>query len=102
MEPLLDIVEGLVVSHVIDNDDAMSSSVVGRGDGAETLLPRSIPDLEFDRLTVELDCADFLRRRKGRSEKKFVSMIEFQIIIWIEDHRPRFICVRQQTFSLRA
>ena len=62
MEPLLDIVEGLVVSHVIDNDDAMSSSVVGRGDGAETLLPRSIPDLEFDRLTVELDCADFLRR----------------------------------------
>ena len=45
MEPLLDIVEGLVVRHVINDDDAMSSSVIGRGDGAETLLPRSIPDL---------------------------------------------------------
>jgi hypothetical protein len=45
MEPLLDIIEGLVVCYVIDYDDAMSSSVVGRGDGAETFLPRSIPDL---------------------------------------------------------
>ena len=64
MEPLLDIVEGLVVSHVVNNDDAMSSSVVGRGDSAETFLPRSIPDLELDRFTVELNRADFLRRRK--------------------------------------
>jgi hypothetical protein len=79
MEPLLDIVEGFIVSHVIDNDDAMSSSVVGRGDGAETLLPRSIPDLELDCLTVELDRADFLQRRKKVTrEKKVVSVNDFQ------------------------
>lgn len=60
MEPLLDIIEGLVVCHVIDYDDAMSSSVVGRGDGTEALLPRSIPDLELDCLTVKLDGANFL------------------------------------------
>lgn len=69
MEPLLDIVEGLIVSHVIDNDDAVSSSVVGRRDGAETFLPRSIPDLKLDCLTIKLDSANFLWKYEGNGEK---------------------------------
>ena len=61
MEPLLDIIERLVVCHVIDYDDAVRSSVVGGGDGTETFLPRSIPDLKLDCLTIKLDSANLLR-----------------------------------------
>jgi hypothetical protein len=60
MEPLLDIIEGFIVSHIIDDNDTVSTSVVGRGNGAETLLSSSIPNLELDCLAVKLNCADFL------------------------------------------
>jgi hypothetical protein len=43
MEPLLDVVEGLEISHVIDNDDSVSSSVVTTCDGSKSLLSSSIP-----------------------------------------------------------
>jgi len=37
----------------------MRAAVVAAGDGAETLLARRVPDLQLDRLAVELDGADF-------------------------------------------
>ena len=58
MQPLLHVVEGLVVGDVVDDDDAVGSAVVGRGNGAEALLPRGVPNLELDGLAVELDGAD--------------------------------------------
>lgn len=61
MEPLLDIVEGLVVGNIVDDNDAMGSSVVGGGDGAETFLSGCVPNLELDCLSVKFDCADFLQ-----------------------------------------
>ena len=41
--PHVDIVEGLPVGEVIDNEDAISSAVVTVGDGAETFLPSGVP-----------------------------------------------------------
>ena len=66
MEPLLDIIERFIISHIIDNNDTVSTSVVGWGDSAETLLSSSVPNLELDCLPVELNCADFLLK----AEKK--------------------------------
>ncbi len=66
MKPLLDIIEGFIVSHVINDNDTVSPSVVGWGDGTEALLSSSVPNLELDCLSVKLNCADFLwiRQRK--------------------------------------
>ena len=36
----------------------MGATVVAAGNCAETLLPGSVPDLEFDALAVKLDCPD--------------------------------------------
>jgi len=42
-QPIFDIVERLSVSHIIYNNDAISSSVVAAGDCPETILPSCIP-----------------------------------------------------------
>ena len=57
-EPLLDVVEGLHVGAVKDEDDALGPAVVAAGDGAETLLAGSIPDLELDDLPVAVQGLD--------------------------------------------
>lgn len=43
MKPSLHIVEGILVSHIINNNDAMSSTIVGRSNSTETFLTSSIP-----------------------------------------------------------
>lgn len=53
LEPLLDVVERLLVGDVVDHDDAVRSSVVAASDGAEALLSGRVPDLKLD-----LDAAD--------------------------------------------
>jgi len=65
VKPLLDIIEGLIVGHIVNHDDTVGPSVVGRSDGAETLLSSSIPDLELDCLTIQLNSTNFLWRRKA-------------------------------------
>jgi hypothetical protein len=60
VQPLLDVGEGVPVGDVVDDDDAVGAAVVGRGDGAEALLPRRVPDLQLDGLGLQLDGADFL------------------------------------------
>lgn len=42
-EPVLDVVEGLLVGDIIDKDVTVSSAVVRLGDGTEALLASSIP-----------------------------------------------------------
>ena len=53
-DPVLDVVEALLVGDVVDQHDAHGAAVVGRGDGAESLLPRSVPDLKLDLLSIQL------------------------------------------------
>ena len=62
VQPLLDIVEGLGVRHVVDNNNTMGAAVVGRSDGSETFLPGRVPDLKLDGLAIEVNGADFLQR----------------------------------------
>ena len=57
-DPVLDVVETLLVGDVIHQHDAHGAPVVGRGDRPEPLLARSVPDLELDLFTVKLYCAN--------------------------------------------
>lgn len=43
LKPLLDIIERIHISHIVDNADAMCSAVVGGCDGSESLLTSGIP-----------------------------------------------------------
>lgn len=51
-------VEASLIRDIVDQQDTHGASVVGRGDGAESFLPRGVPYLELDALAVELDGAD--------------------------------------------
>lgn len=64
MQPLLYIVEGLIVSHIIHNNDTMSTTVIRRCDCTETFLSSGIPNLKLDRLAIELNGTDFLNKTK--------------------------------------
>jgi len=59
VQPLLDIVVGLDLRHIVHNDDAVSAAVIAAGDGTEAFLPRRVPDLKLDGLAIELDGPDF-------------------------------------------
>jgi len=59
LQPLFDIVEGLLVGDVVDDNDTVGAPVVRRGDGPESLLPGCIPDLQLYRLPVKLYSSDF-------------------------------------------
>ena len=45
VQPLLHVVEGLVIGNVVYYDDAVSATIIRGGDGTESLLSRSVPDL---------------------------------------------------------
>ena len=51
-DPVLDVVKALLVGDVIHEHDPHGPAIVGRGDGAEALLARSVPDLKLDLLAV--------------------------------------------------
>ena len=57
-EPVLNVLEGLSISDIINKDDAMSSFVVGGSDGLEPLLPCSVPDLQLNRASSRLEGPD--------------------------------------------
>lgn len=57
LQPPVDIVVGLVLADVVDEEGTDGATVVGRGDGPVALLTSSIPDLCLDGLGVDLDRA---------------------------------------------
>ena len=50
LKPLLHIIEGIHVRHIVDNADSMSAAIVRGGDGSEALLSSRIPLLSSVRL----------------------------------------------------
>ena len=60
--PAFDCVEGLFVGEVKHEDEPHGSAVVGRGDGAVALLPRSVPDLQLYSLVLS-------ERERGRGRE---------------------------------
>lgn len=55
LEPSRDILVGLVLADVVNEQGSHSAAVVGGGNGAVSLLAGGIPDLGLDRLGVDLD-----------------------------------------------
>jgi hypothetical protein len=55
LEPPGDVLIGLVLADVVDEEGADGTAVVGGGDGAVALLASCIPDLGLDGLGVDLD-----------------------------------------------
>merc|ERR1719203_2608376 len=58
LHPMLDIVEGLLVCHVINDDDAVGATVVTARDSPEPLLPGSVPNLQLACLPFKIQGAD--------------------------------------------
>ncbi|KAL3300432.1 Ras-like protein Rab-11B, partial [Colletotrichum asianum] len=55
LQPSRDVLVCLVLADVVDKEGADSSSVVGGGNGAVSLLAGGIPNLCLDRLGVDLN-----------------------------------------------
>ena len=52
---VLQVVDGCAFGQVVHHEDALGPLVVRRSDRPETLLTRSVPDLEFDGQSILLD-----------------------------------------------
>jgi hypothetical protein len=57
--PVPDAVEAPAVRYVVHQQDALRAAEVRRGDGAEPLLARRVPNLQLDPLSVQLDVLNF-------------------------------------------
>jgi hypothetical protein len=55
LQPSCDVLVCLVLADVVDEQRSYSAAVVGRSDGAVSLLAGSVPDLSLDGLSVNLD-----------------------------------------------
>eukprot|EP00967_Tisochrysis_lutea_P144601 scaffold270211_cov28-Tisochrysis_lutea.AAC.1 len=60
-KPAFNVVERFPVRDVVNHDDTVSAPVIRATNGAEALLPRSIPYLQLDALAIQLNCPNFLR-----------------------------------------
>lgn len=58
-DPVANGLERSTVRHVVHKKDALGAAEIRRGDCAESLLARSVPNLELDSLAVHLDVLDF-------------------------------------------
>lgn len=68
LHPLTDLGEGVSISQVIGDNDTVSASVVTGRNSLETILTSGIPNLQFDRLAVDLDRADLEIDTNSRHE----------------------------------
>jgi hypothetical protein len=55
LQPPCDVLVCLVLADIVDKQRSYGASVVGRGNGAVSLLACGIPDLSFDGLRVDLE-----------------------------------------------
>lgn len=55
LEPSCDVLVGLVLADIVDEESADGTSIVSGSNGAVSLLSSGIPDLGLDRLGVDLD-----------------------------------------------
>jgi hypothetical protein len=55
LQPSRDVLVGLVLADIVDEEGTDGTTVVGRGDGAISLLTGCVPDLCLDGLGVDLD-----------------------------------------------
>ena len=58
VQPLLYVVERLLICDIVYDDNTVSAPVIATRDGAEALLASGVPNLKLDRLAVHLDRAN--------------------------------------------
>eukprot|EP00531_Pseudo-nitzschia_arenysensis_P013583 CAMPEP_0116145440 /NCGR_PEP_ID=MMETSP0329-20121206/16591_1 /TAXON_ID=697910 /ORGANISM="Pseudo-nitzschia arenysensis, Strain B593" /LENGTH=178 /DNA_ID=CAMNT_0003641039 /DNA_START=390 /DNA_END=925 /DNA_ORIENTATION=- len=75
VQPLLYIVEGFLVSDIVDDDNSVGAAVIGRCNGAESFLSSGIPDLELDCLSVQFNRSDFEINTNGGNVGFGVSVV---------------------------
>ena len=59
LEPVADVVEGSLLSTIVNQNDPHRPFIVGLSNRTEALLTCSIPNLELDFLAVNIDRLDF-------------------------------------------
>lgn len=62
IHPVSHVVETLAVSDVVCDYDPVGATIIGGGDGSETLLTGCVPDLQLYYLGIEVNSPDFLIR----------------------------------------
>ena len=96
-DPVLDVVEALLVGDVVDQHDAHGAAVVGGGDGAEPLLASCVPDLQLDLLPIQLYCANLeVNSCKGTSvnlNRVKVYYRDLWFFIWINLKRTDLLWI---------
>jgi hypothetical protein len=60
VHPVLDGAEALAVGDVVSHDDTVCTLIIAGGDGLETFLACSVPDLELDGLSIDFNGSNFL------------------------------------------
>ena len=67
-DPVADRFEGAAIGHVIHEKNALSAAEIRGGNSSETLLSRSIPDLELNASSVNINVLDFEVNTDGGNE----------------------------------
>jgi hypothetical protein len=57
-KPVLNILERLSVSDIVDEDDTMGTLVIRSSDGFKSLLSGGVPDLKFDGVSSSFEGSD--------------------------------------------
>ena len=57
--PLRDFGERITISDIISDDDTMSTLIITTSDGLEPLLTCSIPNLQLDGLSINVNSSNF-------------------------------------------
>lgn len=58
-QPVGDVIEGLLVSAVVNKNDTHGSFVIGLSNCPEAFLSSSVPDLKFDSFVIYVDLLNF-------------------------------------------
>jgi len=67
-DPITNRFKRSAVRYVVHQQNSLSTAEVGGGDGAETLLPRGIPDLQLDSFPIDLHVLDLEVNTDGGNE----------------------------------
>lgn len=69
-DPVSDVVEALLVRHIVDQENPHRPAVIGCRDRPETLLSSRVPDLKLQPLSLLLNCANLEINPNGRDERR--------------------------------
>ncbi len=69
-KPVFDILERLPVGDIINENNSVSTLVVGGSNGFESLLPGGVPNLKFDGVSSSFESSDLEIDSDGGQETK--------------------------------